>query len=165
MNNIETLKQELLNQKTAIEAKGGRVIVAHTNPSPSEITAGINTITAGTDLSDADATCADVLSGKTFYAGDDVLKTGTFVGMGEEELRALFYTGKTATHDSYNVTIPANTPYLRDYIFYNSPNPLTITLNDDLEEIGSHMVANNVVNTVTNFTFWLQRTYNGDDTE
>ncbi|MCQ2556235.1 MAG: leucine-rich repeat domain-containing protein [Clostridia bacterium] len=151
MNSIETLKQELLNQKTAIENKGGHVIVANTNPSPSEITAGIGTISGGVDFTLADATSADVLSGKTFYAGDDVLKTGSFVGMAEEELRALFYTGKTAAYNIYNVTIPENTPYLRDYIFYNCPNPLNITFNEDLEEIGSHMVANNVTNTVTNF--------------
>ncbi|MCQ2565014.1 MAG: leucine-rich repeat domain-containing protein, partial [Clostridia bacterium] len=151
MNSIETLKQELLNQKSIIEEKGGRVVVAHTNPSPSEITAGISTISGGVDFTLADATSSDVLSGKTFYAGDDVLKTGSFVGMTEEQVRALFYTGKTASYDTYNVTIPANTPFLRDYIFYNCPNPLLITFNEDLEEIGSHMVSNNVVNSTTNF--------------
>ncbi len=44
MTALETLKQELLAQKAAIEAKGGTVIVKNTYPSPSEITAGIATI-------------------------------------------------------------------------------------------------------------------------
>lgn len=46
MDNLEILKQELLAQKAAIESKGGTVVVAENNPSPSEITAGINTIIA-----------------------------------------------------------------------------------------------------------------------
>ncbi len=156
MNSIETLKQELLSQKSAIEGKGGRVVVSHTNPSPSEITAGISTIPGSVDFTLADATAADVLSGKTFYAGDDVLKTGSFVGLSEDEMRTLFYTSKTATKEHYNVTIPSNTPFLRDYIFYKCPNPLTITLNSDLQEIGEHIVSNDAIHTVTNFSSLTQ---------
>lgn len=44
MTALEELKQELINQKNAIEDKGGTVIVANTYPSPAEITAGIKTI-------------------------------------------------------------------------------------------------------------------------
>lgn len=76
MQNLETLKQELINQKAEIEAKGGEVIVANINPSPKEITEGIKTI-IGADLSDATAKTSDVLSGKTFYAGDHTKKMGT----------------------------------------------------------------------------------------
>ena len=38
MNSLDQLKQELLTQKTAITNKGGTVTIAHTNPSPAEIT-------------------------------------------------------------------------------------------------------------------------------
>lgn len=44
MTALETLKQELIAQKKAIEEKGGTVIVKNDYPSPSEITAGIKTI-------------------------------------------------------------------------------------------------------------------------
>ncbi len=46
MNSLESLKNELLLQKQAIESLGGKVIVANQNPSPAEITAGIKTIPA-----------------------------------------------------------------------------------------------------------------------
>ncbi len=67
MERIEELKQELLKQKKAIETKHGKVVVANLNPSPSEITAGIDTISAiEANLDDITATQADVLKGKKF---------------------------------------------------------------------------------------------------
>jgi len=66
MSSLEALKQELLTQRSLIESKGGTVEVAHTNPSPSEITAGINTIQAP-NMTLATATEENVLEGKTFY--------------------------------------------------------------------------------------------------
>ena len=56
MTTLEELKQELINQKNEIEAKGGTVIVANTYPSPAEITAGIKTITASTNSGDTTVT-------------------------------------------------------------------------------------------------------------
>ena len=56
MTSLEELKQELINQKNEIEAKGGTVIVANTYPSPAEITAGIKTITANTNSGDTTVT-------------------------------------------------------------------------------------------------------------
>ncbi len=56
MTSLEELKQELINQKNEIEAKGGTVIVANTYPSPAEITAGIKTITASTNSGDTTVT-------------------------------------------------------------------------------------------------------------
>ena len=76
MNNLETLKQELLNQKSALEGKGFSVSVANLNPSPSEITATLNQLP---NLSLADATVTDVAEGKTFYSGNGELKTGEAV--------------------------------------------------------------------------------------
>lgn len=48
MTALEELKQELINQKNAIEDMGGTVIVANLYPSPAEITAGIKTIPVST---------------------------------------------------------------------------------------------------------------------
>lgn len=78
MENLEILKLELLSQKTEIENKGGVVHIANTNPSPSEITAGIKTISVP-DFTSANATVEDVVSGKTFYAGNSSIKVGTKV--------------------------------------------------------------------------------------
>ena len=78
MENLEILKLELLSQKTEIENKGGVVNIENTNPSPSEITAGIKTISVP-DFTSANATVEDVVSGKTFYAGTGNIKVGTKV--------------------------------------------------------------------------------------
>ena len=76
MSSIETLKNELIYQKGAIESKGGTVLVAGTNPSPTEISAGIDSIQAA-NVGSATATPEDVLEGKTFFAGDNEIKQGT----------------------------------------------------------------------------------------
>ena len=76
MDNLELIKMELLSQKNAIENKGGTVVVKNVNPSPSEITEGIKTINIP-NLSEATATESDVISGKTFYAGNNTLKFGS----------------------------------------------------------------------------------------
>lgn len=44
MNNLETLKNELINQKNILESKSYTVDVAGTNPSPSEITNTLNNV-------------------------------------------------------------------------------------------------------------------------
>lgn len=76
MNNLESLKEELIAQKTAIESKGGNVAVLNLNPSPSEITDGINTIVVP-EVNSANAEVGDVRAGKTFFAGSNAIKTGT----------------------------------------------------------------------------------------
>lgn len=76
-NSLRTLKNILQSQKTAIENKGGTVVVNNLNVSPSEITDGINSIPT-TDFTLATATSSDVVEGKTFYAQDRTLKTGEF---------------------------------------------------------------------------------------
>ena len=75
MESLERLKVELVSQKLAIEAKGGTVVVANSNPSPSEITDGIKSITIP-DLTAATATESDVVAGKTFFSGDGTIKLG-----------------------------------------------------------------------------------------
>ncbi len=76
LDSLEKLKAELIKQKSAIISKGGKVVCAHSNPSPSEITAAINTIEHA-DLSKSTATPEDVKQGKTFYSQDQTLKVGT----------------------------------------------------------------------------------------
>lgn len=68
MTALEELKQELINQKNAIEDKGGTVIVANTYPSPAEITAGIKTIpTTSTSSSGPSVTVASTTSQNLNY--------------------------------------------------------------------------------------------------
>lgn len=76
MESLQTIKLELISQKAAIENKGGNVNVANTNPSPSEITAGIKSIPVP-NLAAATATEEDVAAGKTFFSGNSTIKLGT----------------------------------------------------------------------------------------
>lgn len=152
MTSLEQLKQELLSQKSAIIAKGGVVTTAHANPSPAEITAGINNIPI-LDMSNATATTADVLKGKTFYAVDKTLKTGTLEILDEETYEILhnnYYTpAKTRQLDYY---IPTGTLKLRPYYMAYNPSYINIYLNDELEEFGEHAFDNCANFNLTNFT-------------
>lgn len=87
MADISDIAGQLIAQKNAIEQKGGSVSVARRNPSPAEITAGINSIPIP-DFSEADAVESDVLLGKKFYSASRLLLTGTFSsGANEQMLR------------------------------------------------------------------------------
>lgn len=138
MNSLNQLKQELLTQKTAITNKGGTVTIAHTNPSPAEITAGINSIPI-LDMTEATATTSDVLKGKTFYAGDKSLKTGALEIMDAETYEILhnnYYTPAKA--DVLDYSVPAGTLKLRPYYMAYNPSHINLTLNNELQEIGAH---------------------------
>lgn len=154
MSNLESLKQELITQKAEIESKGGSVSVANTNPSPSEITAGIKTI-AVANLTDASATIEDVASGKTFYSGDNVLKTGikefadfTLADAKTEDVATgkTFYAGngflKTGTKvipDVTNATATAS-DVISGKTFYSGDNNLkTGTLITDAEKVNKDL--------------------------
>ncbi len=138
MQNIETLKQELINQKAEIEAKGGSVEVAGLNPSPAEITEGIKTI-IGADLSDATAKISDVLSGKTFYAGGRTKKMGTLTRADTQTATAkaddvaagkTFFAGndtiKTGNYikPDYNLTTAEESDVIEGKTFYSKNNQL-----------------------------------------
>lgn len=152
MDSIETLKQEIIKQKTALASKGVTVVPAHTNPSPSEITAGINAIEYA-DLSQATATAGDVISGKTFYAGNNVLKSGTRTVDGSLALET-FVSGR----GSYEIVIPTNSEctIIRPYCFavhditnrYFYKHNLTIPSNIESIEINAFSGAN-LTGTVT----------------
>jgi len=115
MENLETLKQELINQKTNLESKGYSVNVARNNPSPSEITTAIQTLP---DLRLADASETDVASGKTFYSGNGELKTGQAVissnNNTQSEMEILL---QGQAKGSYTYGIPAGATKIRAYCF------------------------------------------------
>lgn len=165
MNSLETLKQELINQKNALSSKGVEITIANTNPSPSEITAGINSI-EHVDFTQATATENDVLSGKTFYAGNSTLKTGVsaintgmtpqalICAVGDNEIFLPTDENCTAIRDycfmlnssfpdsSYykeNLTIPDNIKRIRASCFANAnlTGTLTIHSNCSIEGSGS----------------------------
>lgn len=152
MNSLELLKQELASQKSAIESKGGFVSIANTNVSPSEITAGINSIPA-VDFQIATATEADVLSGKTFYAGTNVLKTGSLIqesggtGGSTNEYAQNFvdYIGYYKPRENetpLNIILPEDLTKIRSYLFFECPNSCHITLNSNLQQVGHYALAN-----------------------
>ena len=132
MGAFETLKEELELQKQAIESKGGTVNVVNDYPSPSEITAGIYT-TTGKDLSDATATESDVLAGKTFYAVNDTLKTGTLEIVDQTQLiKELFLSGEIFSTESYTLTFPSGILITNRSMFRNNTKKATIYLNEEL---------------------------------
>ena len=135
---LSELKTELLNQKQAIESKFGTVTVANLNPSPSEITAGINSIPA-INTSVATATEADVLTGKTFYSNSTTIKTGTAVGLDSELIKLYFYSDKSAdfsTRCTYNT--PSSVTRLKSYLFNECYNPIDIYFTNNITSIGDY---------------------------
>ena len=134
MESYELLKQEIQNQKTAIENKGGVVNVANLNPSPAEITAGINSIEFP-DFSSATATEDDVFVGKTFYAGDNGLKTGKNK-FTNDYIEAMLLNKQLSNTIDYK--LPDGTTTLRNYTFFGNPNDVNFTFNEDIETISIH---------------------------
>jgi len=148
MSNIEILKQELLLQKKTIENLGGQVVVANTNPSPSEITKGITTINVP-DLSGSNATEADVLLGKTFYSGGSKLRVGTFVDSTFTAKCIYEYQiGESMSEDEMDFSLPTNVTYIRPYQFYDNPHHINFTFHPDITNIETYAFAE-----TPNFTF------------
>lgn len=134
MESYEVLKQELLNQKTAIESKGGIVNVANLNPSPAEITMGIKSIEFP-NFSNATATEEDVFAGKTFYAGDAILKTGTN-NLTHDYVNSIFLNQPTT--QTYSYSMPTGMSTLKKYAFSENPNHINFAFNEDIETIDSY---------------------------
>ena len=135
MESLKTLKQELINQKEVIESMSGYVSCAHDHPSPAEITEGIKTIPS-TDLSDATATEDDVAIGKTFFAGNSIIKTGkgTF---DSKTINALFVynLNEISTTDQLYYSFPSTVTIVRKYMFSENDHNIRITLNPEIEQI------------------------------
>ncbi len=158
MNSIELLKQELIDQKSAIESKGGTVSVANTNVSPSEITAGIKSIET-VDCSTATATEEDVLSGKTFFAGNNTMKTGTFIipetgttpGIDEASQNLLdyaFFGKETETYPNIEVHFPDYVTKIKQYAFYGSQNKLDVYMTPNITTVNMYAFHTGVDTTI-----------------
>lgn len=150
MNNLETLKQELLLQKQEIENKGGTVIVANTNPSPSEITQGIKNLPI-LETALATATEADVLEGKSFYAGNSTLKFGTYKDKADYYKHLFEYTqGEVTSSTPLEYTFAAGTKNIRQYMFCKNHNYITFNFNPELESVDTYAFEGMVNATFTN---------------
>lgn len=138
MSSIEILKKELIAQKELIERLSGQVTVANSNPSPTEITAGIKTIPAA-DLTGSTATEADVMSGKTFYSGSPVLRTGT-ANFSSDVINALFMPNPNEVSYDGDIyyTMPEGLKVIRQYAFYNNSNKVHFTFGNDLINIADY---------------------------
>ncbi len=137
-SSIEMLKQELITQKNVIEQRGGVVTVANTYPSPSEITEGIKTVTGG-DLTTATATEEDVMKGKTFFAGNAVLKTGTAEFDTESIHHIFMFPENVATTDErVYYTCTSGITKIRKYCFYKNINPVHFIFDNDLVTIDEY---------------------------
>ena len=150
MDSLEELKQELELQKSAILDKGGVVQTAYTHPSPSEITAGINSIDSP-NLSIATASEQDVVQGKTFYAKDSKLKTGTYVALDSTEFEEMYLYYNPESTNTYYFAVESGKTSIRPYLFGNTPHKMIITLNPELEEIGAYTFGEGDDLTISNF--------------
>lgn len=147
---IETIKTELVNQKTEITKKGGVVNVHSTNPTPSEITAGIKTIPSLGPYQPT-ATAVDVVKGKTFYGVDGAYLTGTYQAIVSQEEFDLVFNNYSKSTTSIDYHIPAGTIKLRDYFYVHSTTNTNIYLNDELQEIGDYSFWENENTSIMNF--------------
>lgn len=135
MDSLEELKLELKLQKSAIESKGGVVQTAYTHPSPSEITTGINSIeTINTAI--ATASSNDVKNGKTFYAGNSTLKTGTYVAQDSQAFKDMYLFENPNSESTFYYEPEAYQTTIRPYLFCTSPHKMVVTLNSNVVEIG-----------------------------
>lgn len=134
MNSLEALKNELILQKQCIEKNGGVVAVAGNNPSPAEITAGIKTL-AAVDFELATAEEGDVKQGKTFYAKNNVLKTGNAI-VDPDAINKTFMPNTTSPSDEdVYYAFPDYVTIVRNYCFDSNKNKVHITFTPYITEI------------------------------
>lgn len=149
MESIEILKQELLNQKKAIEDKGGTVSILNTNPSPAEITQGIKNLKIP-DFTATTAVETDVLNGKTFYSKDGSIKMGTFVDPSEKYEHVFNHMNKVQTSTkTFDYEMPERVTVIRRYMCYENLNYINIYFNDAVEVISAYAFSG-----TKNFNFY-----------
>lgn len=138
MNSLESIKQELITQKTLLEERGCPVNVQHTYPSPSEITETIRNINM--DFTIADAKEEDVRAGKTFYAQNSELKTGTLDASEIDYYKNMVY-GLVVGDRPMEIFIPTDCDKIRPYAYYcysNSPYYKdNLTIPEHITTVGS----------------------------
>lgn len=142
MSGIETIKQELIQQKELILEKGGVITVANDYPSPSEVTAGIKTLTTP-DFTQATATEEDVVLGKTFFSGNSEMKTGKGLFQADMMYHIFAVEHSTkSTEETVYYTCPSGLRCIKEYCFYYNFNPICVTFNPELTEIDDNAFYN-----------------------
>lgn len=160
MNNLETLKNELINQKNILESKNYNVTVANINPSPSEITSTLNNIlenvpevstyasyykifldpaTFNTPISNLIIPEGTINIRDYFAANLGTNLTGTITIPNSVQsigIRSFAETSITDVNFSQNITEIAN------YGFYNCSNLNKIILPDSLTTLGAYSFQN-----------------------
>lgn len=148
MNSYQSIISELIKQKQLLDDKGYTVNVANQNPSPSEITNAIEKIDF--DFSAANATEADVLYGKTFFAQNNELKVGTFsldiVKDHQHIIRAMI-AGDVACQ----CVIPEYCSKIRAYAFYS------YNLTHDEMFVQEDLIIPNHIRTIELYAFYSAR--------
>lgn len=139
VDRLNIMRKELNRQKDIITSSGGIVTVGNKYPTMLEITDGIKSLTS-VDFSKATATIDDVSQGKTFYAGDATLKTGSAVLTDTEQINALFMynLSEQGTEREAYFIIPSTQKKIRKYVFFQNFNNIRITFNDGLTEIDEY---------------------------
>lgn len=129
MSNLETLKNELITQKSVLETKGYNVDVANTNPSPSEITTAIRGVMANDPNLNAYSSYF-----KTLLDPD---AEGTVIN---------------------NIVFPNNITKIRPYLFYTMGSYLTGVVNipQSCKQIGTNSFYTTDISEV-NFPEGLER--------
>ncbi len=116
MNSLEIIKQELINQKNILEQRGIVVNTINLNPSPSEITQSLEDIS---DFLLATAKEEDVRAGKTFYAQNNQLKTGTYDLSVVDTLNNKIIQLLSCTEDT-EIILPDTLTEVRPYAFFSN---------------------------------------------
>ncbi len=141
MSSLDLLKQELVTQKTNLDAKGYPVTCANLNPSPSEITTTINNLP---DLTKVDVSQSDVVEGKTFISPSGELQVGTYQATSGTSTDNRYYAMVFGVGDSFEIEIPENPAYnyILPYSLYTSDNPLpykhNLSIPSNITKIGSY---------------------------
>ena len=118
MNSLETIKQELINQKNLLQNKGFPVTVTNINPSPSDITKAINNIDINFTMTTA--TEADVTIGKTFFSQTSELKTGTLDLSELNTFNETISTLISGKNGNLEIKIPSDIAVIKACIFKTS---------------------------------------------
>ena len=149
MAKTDNLTDFLTDVASAIRTKTGTQALINPQDFSSEI-AGIPT--GGEDFTLADATPADVTSGKTFYAGNATLKTGTNQ-LAKEMKSLIWFQGSTTTQpDRISISMPSDVTYLHSYFAWNNYNPVDFYFNPNITIVPNYAFYSAKKFTFPNFT-------------
>lgn len=155
MNNLETLKNELINQKNILENKQYTVNVAGTNPSPSEITTALNNVMSNNSNSNlasnylrvfADPSTTDyVINDIVFPEGIVKIKDYFAEGLGEHLTGKLNFP-ETVTHigsrsfyetNIDTINFPSNLIEIAGYAFRYCDKVTKVIMPDSVTSMGT----------------------------